>query len=296
LEFNRLDVTAKELIWDDPAAWLERYGVGPPGPVEIIESEATIMTASADKVLKVGGETPYLVVLEPHTYHDSELVRTLWYRQVALDRRHGLPVLTILILLRKEANSPSIDGRFERRLPDGWLTNRYNYRVIRLWEEDPESYLTAGVNLVPLVPLTKVGETEEELWALKARMAERINAEPAPRTAMLWTAMYFLMGIRYPEEFVFRFLEGVQNMRESTTYQAVLREGRDEGRNEGRIEGRVAGEQRMLLRQGTKRFGEPDAATIAAIEAIQDIDRLEALGDRIVDMGIQTWDELLGSS
>jgi hypothetical protein len=288
LEFNRLDVTAKELIWDDPAAWLERYAVGPPGPVEIIESEATMMTASADKVLKVGGETPYLVVLEPHTYHDSELVRTLWYRQVALDRRHGLPVLTILILMCKEANSPSIDGKYERRLPDGWETNRYNYRVVRLWEEDPESYLTAGVNLVPLVPLTKVGETEEALWALKARMAERINAEPKPRTAMLWTATYFLMGIRYPEEFVFRFLEGVQNMRESTTYQAVLREGRDEGR--------VEGEQRLLIRLGTKRFGEPDAATIAAIEAIQDIDRLEALGDRIVEMGIQTWDELLGSS
>ncbi len=100
------------------------------------------------------------------------------------------------------------------------------------------------------------------------------------------------MGIRFPEEFVSRFLEGVQNMRESTTYQAVLREGRDEGR----IEGRVAGEQRLLLHLGTKRFGEPDAAILTAIEAIKDSDRLEALGERIVDMGIQTWHELLGSS
>ena len=46
MEFNRLDVSAKELIWDDPAAWLERYGVGPPGPVEVIESEVTFMTAA----------------------------------------------------------------------------------------------------------------------------------------------------------------------------------------------------------------------------------------------------------
>ena len=106
---------------------------------------------------------------------------------------------------------------------------------------------------------------------------------------MLWTATYFLMGMRYPEEFGFRFLEGVRNMRESTTYQAVLKEGREEGR----IAGRIEGDQRLLLRQGTKRFGEPDAATIAAIKAIQDVDRLEALGDRIVDPGIQTWDELL---
>ena len=49
----------------------------------------------------------------------------------------------------------------------------------------------------------------------------------------------------------------------------------------------------MLLRQGTKRFGEPDAATVAAIEAIKDSGPLEALGDRIVNPGIQTWDDLL---
>ncbi len=141
---------------------------------------------------------------------------------------------------------------------------------------------------MPLAPLTKVPETEEALRGLVRRMAERINAEPEPRADKLWTATYFLMGLRYSNEFAFQLLEGVQNMRGSTTYQAVLKEGRDEGW--------IAGEQRMLLRQGTKRFGEPDAATVAAIEAIKDIDRLEALGDRIVNMGIQTWDELLRSS
>ena len=33
MEFNRFDVSAKELVWDDPAAWLERFAIGPPGPV-----------------------------------------------------------------------------------------------------------------------------------------------------------------------------------------------------------------------------------------------------------------------
>jgi hypothetical protein len=74
------------------------------------------------------------------------------------------------------------------------------------------------------------------------------------------------MGVRYPDDLVNQLLEGIQTMRESTTYQAILREGR------------ITGEQKLLLRLGTKRFGEPDATTVAAIEAIQDIDRLEALG------------------
>ena len=48
-----------------------------------------------------------------------------------------------------------------------------------------------------------------------------------------------------------------------------------------------------LLRQGTKRFGNPDAATVAALEAIKDIDRLEALGELILDTDVHNWAELL---
>src|SRR5262249_32504511 len=137
------------------------------------------------------------------------------------------------------------------------------YRVVRLWEEDPESYLTAGIGLVPLAPLSDVSEVS--LPGIVRRMADRINAEPRPRAAKLWTATYLLMGVRYPDELVKHLLEGVQTMRESTTYQAILREGR------------ITGEQKLLLRQGTKRFGEPDAETVTAIEAIQDLSRLETL-------------------
>ena len=71
------------------------------------------------------------------------------------------------------------------------------------------------------------------------RMAARINAEPEPRASRLWTATYLLMGLRFSGAVAFRLLEGVQNMRESTTYQAILREGRIEGRNEGLIEGSI---------------------------------------------------------
>ena len=158
MKSNQLDVTTKELIWEGPAEWLERFTTGPLGPVTIIDSNITTLTADADKVLKVNSPDPYLLVLEPHSYHDLTLIRRLWYRQVALDYRHNLPVLTVLVLLCKEANSPGLTGSYERQLPDGWITNRYNFRVVRLWEEDPETYLNAGISLVPLAPLTDVTE------------------------------------------------------------------------------------------------------------------------------------------
>ena len=53
-------------------------------------------------------------------------------------------------------------------------------------------------------------------------MASRINADPELRAAKLWTAACLLTGLCYSEELVSQLLEGVQNMRESTTYQAIL--------------------------------------------------------------------------
>src|SRR5208282_2621095 len=121
-----------------------------------------------------------------------------WYRQVALDYRHDLPVLTVLVLLRKEAHSPSLTGTYERRMPDGRFTNRYDYQVVRLWQEDVEPFLNAGVGLVPLAPLTDVPEAA--LPQVVRRMADRINSEPRSRASRLWTATYLLMGLRYSDE------------------------------------------------------------------------------------------------
>jgi predicted transposase YdaD len=297
MDFNRFDVSTKELVWDNPAACLDRWGIGPPGPVVVIESEITTLTAAADKVIKVESEAPYLVNLELQSSYDADLLETTWWRQAALYHRHRIPVATVLVLLRREASAPGLTGLFEIRLPDGWLTNQYNYRVVRLWQEDPELYMAGGVNLVPLAPLTNVAE--DALPGLVQRMADRINAEPEPRAAMLWTATYLLMGLKFSSELASQLLEGVQNMQESTTYQAIVREGRQEGliegRQEGLIEGRVTGEQQLLIRQGTKKFGETDAGTLAAIEAIRDIERLEALGERIIDPDVRDWNSLLAA-
>jgi hypothetical protein len=112
------------------------------------------------------------------------------------------------------------------------------------------------------------------------RMEERIDREAPPeRAGVLWTATYVLMGLRYSDEFAEMLLRGVGAMKESVTYQAIIREGR------------VAEAQAILLRQGTKRFGTPPDATRAVIEGIAAIDRLELLLDRVLD--VESWEELL---
>ena len=80
-------------------------------------------------------------------------------------------------------------------------------------------------------------------------------------------------------------------MRESSTYQAILDEGREEGREKGREEGALREARKMLLRLGHVKFKTLTPDVEAAIQAINDLDRLERMGDRIVTAG--TWQDLL---
>jgi hypothetical protein len=131
LDPERYDVTAKELVWQDPATFLRSVGINLRIRVDILDSDNTTMTTARDMVLQVDEE--YIVTVEIQCRYDAGLERTLGYRQVALDHRYGLPVLTLVVLFRKEANLPTLTGIWERRLPDGAVVSRYNYRVVRLW-------------------------------------------------------------------------------------------------------------------------------------------------------------------
>jgi hypothetical protein len=68
-------------------------------------------------------------------------------------------------------------------------------------------------------------------------------------------------------------------MEDSTFYQMVLEKGAG------------AELKKVLLVLGTKQFGTPDAPIAATIEGITDLARLEALSQRLLDVG--SWQELL---
>ena len=124
------------------------------------------------------------------------------------------------------------------------------------------------------------------------RMKDRIGREPRPHAAKLFAAAYLLMGLRYDRQLTNQLFEGIEIMKESTTYQGILREGRKEGENLGRLHEAL----RIIHLQGTERFGEPGSATTAALEAIQDVGRLEALVKRILMPDLHDWDDLLRGS
>lgn len=56
---------------------------------------------------------------------------------------------------------------------------------------------------------------------------------------------------------------------------------------------KLAEARKLILRQGQKRFGPPDEAVATAMRAIDDLERLERLSDRLLD--VTSWSELLAT-
>ncbi len=274
-----IDASVKHLVTEWLADWLPLSGRRADGPVEVIDADLSTVTAQADKVLRVGGEPPWLLHLELQNYRDPELAARVHHYNALLEYRHGLPVWTVVVMLSRAANHASVTGVFERGFPGEIPYRMFRYQVIRVWQLPPETFLAGALGTLPLAPLSDM--TEEELPAVVGRIAERIHQE-APRETRgeLWTATSVLMGMRYPRELIREVMEMAVNMNlEDNTFVQYLLE---KGEAKGQAEGRVEEARKILLRQGGVRFGPPTPQVEAALAAITDLDRLEELGVRIL--------------
>jgi hypothetical protein len=184
--------------------------------------------------------------------------------------------------VRPEANDRRLDqGVHYAVWPERGQTD-HRFEVIRLWQQPMEPLLAGGLGTLPLAPLCQPfsGTLVENLPGIIRRIDERLSREAAPaEAAKLWAATFVLAGLRLPSELVLPLFQGVHGMKESSTYQYILEEGRAE-------------EARKILRRlGQKRLGPPGEAEAAALEGLRDLDRLERLTERVDEMS--SWQELL---
>ena len=95
---------------------------------------------------------------------------------------------------------------------------------------------------------------------------------------------YILLGLRYNDVEIGNAFQGVSKMRESTTYQAILREGRQEGL----VTGIVTGKQESILQILRARFGSIPSELESKILQTNDVDKLKLALDeslRVVQPG-----------
>jgi predicted transposase YdaD len=284
------DATLKDLIESYPRDWLALLDPSAISPVTVIDADLSTITTQADKILRVDEPEPWLLHIDLQASWEAHLDRrTLKYNVLAHDR-HELPVDSVLVLLRPEADASNLTGVYTYRPPRGSSEVVFRYQVVRLWQQPVELFLGGGTGVLPLAPLCAMAR--EALPGLIRQMEARIEAEaPLAARAVLWASTYILLGLRLPPEAAAELLRGVRDMKESSTYQAILEEGRSEGIELGRTEGSVAEARRLLLLLGTARLGPPDATTRAAIEGMNNIEILEPLSIRLLN--VSSWHELL---
>jgi hypothetical protein len=114
--------------------------------------------------------------IEAEGRHASDMPDRMLHYAVLLRHHHGLPVRSVVILLRASANASAVTGTLEvRRRPDEPPYLTFAYEVVRLWAKPLAPLLTGPVGLLPLAPLTD--EAQADLPGVVGRVVERLRTE-----------------------------------------------------------------------------------------------------------------------
>ena len=281
------DATLKALLTASPRDWPRLAGF-PATSAKIIDADLSTVTAATDKVLRLKGPPPSLMHFEFQAGPDAGLPQRVVVYNSLLGLAHGLPVYSVIVLLRPEAFLRTITGIYEQHHPSVAEPNLiFRYRVVRVWEIPAAALLKGGIGTLALAPIGSVPETE--LPALIREMQKRLDQRKYEKIAgEFWTAVRVLMGLRYEEPVIDQLLQGVHRMKESVTYQAIL----NEGRAEGLAQGASQEARRILIKLGEQKFQQPpNAETRAVLEAIQEPETLEQMTLRVHQS--TSWEELV---
>lgn len=289
------DSVFKDLLEKDPSGWIE-LAFGPVvGLARVVDADISTVSGAADKVVVIEGPSPSIVHFEAAASWDATLpARAMGYNAMH-HRRHLLPVDTVIVLLRPEADHPRLTGNYSVASPMSGLAHSLEYAIVRVWLLDLERLLSGPLGLLPLAVVTD--QARARLPEVVRRLSLRLESEAAPEERKdLLTDAFILAGLRLPPEAVQQLFRGGPAMRESSTYQLILEEGREVGREEGREvgreEGRRAGLVSSLLLVGDRRLGEPSPQIRARIEGEVDVARLEEWLRQVLQ--VESWTEVPG--
>jgi predicted transposase YdaD len=162
-------------------------------------------------------------------------------------------------------------------------TTRHRYRVIRMWEQEPELFLN-NLALLPLAPLTQTNSPQ----GLLSQIANNV-AKIADRETKQDIAAYteILAGLRFEKDFI-RQLLSEDIMQESVIYQDILQKGERIGEQKGE----QRGELKFCLFLLNQRFGEIDSLIVEKVKGLP-VEQLENLGAALFNISevadLVTW-------
>jgi predicted transposase YdaD len=288
---KQFDATLKQLVDAYAADWLTflrpRLGLPPGTAFEPLDADLSTVSPQADKLFRLTGPVAGLIHLELQSSADVELPDRLLLYNVLAAHRHGGPVQTVVLLLRREANATTITGTLLRHLTDGRQYHEFRYDVVRLWDLPAEELLAGPLGTLPLAALTD--EAAATLPVVFSQIDARFAHEAGAAAGTLRAALYVLLGLRYDRRQIDQLYRGVVGMEESVTYQAILEKGAIAGEARGRREEAL----RLIRLFGRKKLGPLDPSTESVLVSIENLGRLERIAERIPDAA--SWADLLAT-
>src|SRR6516164_8002700 len=128
------DASIKDMLTRRPGDWVPVVSDRVPDRIEVVDADVSQVSAATDKLIRVFDPDPWLLQLEFQSSYLADLdARTHWYNAI-IGYAHDLPVVSLIVLLHRRADSPRWTGRYERRGPRGDRYLAFQYRVLRAWE------------------------------------------------------------------------------------------------------------------------------------------------------------------
>lgn len=274
------EIGSKHLIEGFATDWIgllaPMIDLPPSVQIEPLDADLSTVQVMADKVFRLRHPDIGILHLEPQASRDAELPDRLLVYNSLIQRRHGGPVHSVVILLRREADFPAMTGTLSRTRSNGREFLRFEYDVIRAWQLSADTLLEGPIGALPLSVLAD--DARGRLEDVVGRMDRRLRDEPTPDSTrkLLLASSFILSGLRYNEDEIQTAFLGVTGMKESITYQAILREGRSEGIKEGIAGGTIAARQADLIDVLEERFGVVPPELATRIRTMSDSAKLQA--------------------
>ncbi len=227
----------------------------PDAAVQVVGTEANVELALPEKWVdfihrvRFNGRE-YVFHLEFQLEHRADLPKRVFIYSAGLTDKYDLPVVTLVLYLERRASAAPTEYAVEFA---GTVTNRFTYRVLRLW--DYEERIRSG-QLRELAPLLVMWAEPADAATLAVERA-LILQEPDEKkrgdllaTAVTVASRYFDRGFLW--QF---FAEEVELMRHATFIEDWIEEGMEKGRQEGLQQGLQQGRREALAHILVKRFG-----------------------------------------
>ncbi|MEH1866664.1 MAG: Rpn family recombination-promoting nuclease/putative transposase [Nostoc sp.] len=254
------DNTAKYLAELYPAEFAKWLLPDKTTEVTVLKTELSIEPIRADYVTFLQTSSRILHI-EFQTLPKSNPpipLRVLDY-YVRLKRQYNTPVTQVVIFLQQSSDPIA----FTEEYIDEFTSHRY--QVIRLWEQDSALFLDNPA-LLPLAPLTRTDSPATLLSQVAQNIAKIPDRDERQNIA---GCTEIFAGLRFEKDLIRQFLRE-DIMQESVIYQDILQKGSKQG------------EERLILRQLNRRFGEIDSSNIERVRVLS-VEQLETLGEALLD-------------